>query len=40
MNCKIEINIEDFRNILENPLIDSYYKYSIEGYVDTHADEV
>lgn len=38
--CKSELNIEEFREVLSKKDIETYYKNTLEGYVDTHAADV
>jgi len=38
--CKIEINIESLRDVLNKKDIELFYKNTLEIYVDTHAADV
>lgn len=40
LQCKIRINIEELKGILNQRDIENYYTYSLEYYVDTHAEDV
>ena len=39
-NCKIEILVDDFKQLLGKEMYENYIKYSLESYVDEHGDEV
>ena len=38
--CKRELNIEEFREVLSKKDVETFYKNTLEGYVDTHGADV
>ena len=38
--CDSEVNIEDLKGIIKKDEIESFYKNTLENYVDTHAVDV